>query len=729
MGRVADAGRVAVDPAPLIGGANGDARPAAGRGGAGLPATRVRLPSLRLLITLIVVLPIAILAAALVTISILTSRTVAEQLGEQLIHDATGSVAAEARRYLDDAVRVSDLYKRRIETAKLSPTDLATWEQVMFDDLKTNPNVASICFGNPRGDAVYLQRAHGRIEYGIADGARDCAAIEWVVSPTGQVQRDQVTRQYKYDPRARPWYRTALRNNGPSWTDVYFWFGEVGSEADTGTGYTRAIRDGDEILGVLTVDVTLSALSNFLRDQPFHATGSIFIIDDKGFLVAASRGRVNSPEGKRLLLVASDSDEARAVAAALPATQPHTAAGGGAFAERAPVVVGTGAVASRRTTVGGEPVRVSQMSLRPYPGMNWRIITVLPESAFLSQARRMQRRSIALAAVAVAAAVVLGLVFSRRLSQPIIRLTQHAARIGGGDLDAKLDLAGAREFQQLAAETNRMAHGLRQRMELEKSMALATHVQQSLLPQRLPELRGLDVAAHSRYCDATGGDYYDFIDVADLPNDHAFIAVGDVMGHGVGSALVMATARASVRTSAASGELTLGQLMSRVNDVLSSDPHGLFMTLALLVVEPGRSRVRWASAGHDPVIAYDPSRDSFVDLEGGDIPLGVTGGYPYQNFSHEGIAPGWVLFAGTDGVWEARDEQHEMYGKDRLRDVIRANAHLSSHEIAEAVQRALAKFVGGGPVLDDITFVVVKVLGEDQRGGLVTSAEAIPCQT
>jgi sigma-B regulation protein RsbU (phosphoserine phosphatase) len=266
-------------------------------------------------------------------------------------------------------------------------------------------------------------------------------------------------------------------------------------------------------------------------------------------------------------------------------------------------------------------------------------------------------------------------------------------------------------------------------MELEKSMALATHVQQSLLPQRLPELRGLDVAAHSRYCDATGGDYYDFIDVADLPNDHAFIAVGDVMGHGVGSALVMATARASVRTSAASGELTLGQLMGRVNDVLSSDPHGLFMTLALLIVEPTRRRVRWSSAGHDPVIAYDPARDSFIDLDGGDIPLGITGGYPFQNFTHEGLAPGWVLFAGTDGVWEARDETRDMYGKDRLRDVIREHATKSSQEIAEAVQRSLAKFVGGGPVLDDITFVVVKVLSEEQAGGLTASVEGIECQT
>jgi sigma-B regulation protein RsbU (phosphoserine phosphatase) len=88
-----------------------------------------------------------------------------------------------------------------------------------------------------------------------------------------------------------------------------------------------------------------------------------------------------------------------------------------------------------------------------------------------------------------------------------------------------------------------------------------------------------------------------------------------------------------------------------------------------------------------------------------------------------------VLFAGTDGVWEARDETRDMYGKERLRDVIREHATKTSQEIAEAVQRSLAKFVGGGPVLDDITFVVVKVLSEDQAGELTASAEGIPCQT
>ena len=655
-----------------------------------LPATHSRrLPSLRTLVTLIVVLPIAAAAAALVAISIITSNSIAEQLGHELIDDATGRAASEVRRYIGDAVRVSDLYTRRIIKGELSTTQFAGWEPVMFDDLATNPNVASICFGNANGDATYLQRAHGRIELGISDGSRDCAAIEWPADLTGLVAREHPIRNYRYDPRVRPYYKTAVKNRKPAWTSVYFWFGDAGSASETGTGYTRPIyapgSDG-KLIGVLTIDVTLSAISEFLRRQDFSNQGAIFLLDDQDLLVAASEGGVNSTEGTRLGLRGSASPWAKAIAAA--------------------------GIHAQRIEVNGQPARVNAEALRPYPGANWRIITVLPESEFLSQAKAMRQRSILLGCVAIAIAIAVGLVFSRRLSHPLLRLTEHASRIGSGDLRARLELGGARELQQLAAETNRMAAGLRERMELEKSLEIATHVQQSLLPRTVPNLIGLDIAAHSRYCDSTGGDYYDFIDIADLPQDRAFIAVGDVMGHGIGSALVMATARAAVRASAQSGELSLGQLMCRVNDVLASDPHGLFMTLALMVIEPTRGRVSYASAGHDPVIGYHPTTDRFMELEGGDIPLGIDVGHPFQDFSQNGLADGWVLFAGTDGVWEARNESNEMYGKERVREVLRANGANSAEAITAALIESHAAFIGKRAVVDDITFVVVKLIAD-----------------
>jgi sigma-B regulation protein RsbU (phosphoserine phosphatase) len=658
------------------------------------------------LVTLIVVLPIAAAAIALLTIAALANSQISEQLGEELVRDATARVTSEIRNYIRQAVQLSDLYTRRLQSGKLSATDLKSWEPMMFDDLATSPDVASICFGNPRGDATYLQRAHGRVELGIADGSRDCAAIEWQAHLDGRVDRDKPLRTYRYDPRERPWYTAALAAGSALWTPVYFWFGETGGAMETGSGYTRPIEIDGKLAGVLTIDVTLGAVSEFLRRQPFATHGAIFIVDDLGMLVAASQGPVTSPDGKRLLLAQSNDAAAQAVANAAPQTTTSVAAG-----NSMPQMTG------RTLQVAGlGPSRASFAAFNPFPGAHWRVITVLPESAFLSHAQSMSRRALILASASVLGAIVVGLVFSRRLSRPLMKLIDHVGRIGAGDFDARLELEGARELQNLATETNRMAAGLRHRMELEKSVELATLVQQSLLPQAMPRVPGLEIYGHSRYCDATGGDYLDFVDVANLPRQRAFIAVGDVTGHGLGAALLMATARASVRTAASGDGETLSALMFRVNNVLSRDArHGLFMTMLLMLVYPQQRRVTWVSAGPDPAIVYDPATDEFFELEGGDLILGVQEDTSYQDFTHGPLPENAVMFVGTDGVWEARRKDDQMFGKDRLRDVLRDNAHRTADEIAAALERSIDDFIGDGRVHDDVTYVVVKFLAKSTR--------------
>ena len=221
--------------------------------------------------------------------------------------------------------------------------------------------------------------------------------------------------------------------------------------------------------------------------------------------------------------------------------------------------------------------------VHPYPGINWRLITVLPEATFLAQANATWEESIITACAAVAAGLLLGLNFARRLSRPLKRLSDHVARVGGGDFDARLELRGAHELVRLAGDVNVMAAGLRHRMELEYAMSVATHVQQSLLPAEVPRIAGLDIAACSRYCDTTGGDYYDFICSDD---GTLMLAVGDVTGHGIGAALLMATARAAVRAAAPLSP-ALDQLMGEVNRVLTQDTrHGMFMTLVIAVIDP-----------------------------------------------------------------------------------------------------------------------------------------------
>ena len=254
-----------------------------------------------------------------------------------------------------------------------------------------------------------------------------------------------------------------------------------------------------------------------------------------------------------------------------------------------------------------------------------------------------------------------------------------------------------------------MAKGLSHRLELEKALAVAEEVQQSLLPECDPSAPGLDIAGRTRYCDETGGDYFDFIDVTSRLSAHTLIAVGDVMGHGVASALLMASARAALRANAPE-HLNLADLLTRVNRVLAGDArHNRFMTLALIVIDPINGAVRWASGGHDPTIVFHPATSSFTELEGSGIPLGIMEDAEYQQYETKGLAKGDVLVIGTDGIWESRNPAGEFFGKDRLRDLMREHAAKPSHEIAALIQSTLVAFRGREGSEDDVTFVVVKI--------------------
>src|SRR3954451_19172299 len=111
-----------------------------------VPARPRRLPSLRLLITLIVVAPVAVVSMTIVVIASLASRRIAAELGREITSATMTLVTADVGDYLGQAMRVSDLYARRLRDGVLRPDDLPAWERTMFHDLAANPNVASICF-------------------------------------------------------------------------------------------------------------------------------------------------------------------------------------------------------------------------------------------------------------------------------------------------------------------------------------------------------------------------------------------------------------------------------------------------------------------------------------------------------------------------------------------------------------------------------------------------------
>ena len=253
-----------------------------------------------------------------------------------------------------------------------------------------------------------------------------------------------------------------------------------------------------------------------------------------------------------------------------------------------------------------------------------------------------------------------------------------------------------------------------ERDRLRHSLELAREVQQKLLPRENPLIAGLDVAGRSIYCDETGGDYYDFIPLNQDGNKTLAVVVGDVSGHGISSALIMATVRASLRQRL-SLPGSISQIIGDVNHQLAADVEdsGQFVTLFFITVDPVRRGLKWVRAGHDPAFFYDPAAAQIEELAGDGIVLGVD---PYARFAVNekgNFSPGSIIVLGTDGIWESRNSSGEMLGKDVINEIVCENASRSAAGILEAVIAKIRKFQKGKKSDDDLTLVVVKATEND----------------
>jgi sigma-B regulation protein RsbU (phosphoserine phosphatase) len=248
--------------------------------------------------------------------------------------------------------------------------------------------------------------------------------------------------------------------------------------------------------------------------------------------------------------------------------------------------------------------------------------------------------------------------------------------------------------------------------EQKKTLALASEVQKSLLPQEKPRVKGLDIAGKNVSCDEIGGDYFDFLWQRDSQKGPFSVVVGDISGHGVDSALLMTTARAFLRMRA-SQPGTISEIITAMNRHLTRDvlESGMFMTLFYLAIDPINRNLEWVRAGHDPAILYDPSRDQFEEFKGKGVALGVDETFDYKENGWSGLANGQIIAIGTDGIWEAVNKEGKMFGKDRLRSIIRSNANTGASDILTAVYNELSRYTQGQRSEDDITLVVIKVDG------------------
>jgi len=241
-----------------------------------------------------------------------------------------------------------------------------------------------------------------------------------------------------------------------------------------------------------------------------------------------------------------------------------------------------------------------------------------------------------------------------------------------------------------------------------KELEGAKDVQRAFFPPHSFSIPCLSCETFYQPARGIGGDYYDFLS---LPGGRWGIAIGDVSGKGIGAALLMASLQASLRAQALHPHLDLTTLIGDVNRLVhESSPTNFFASLFYAEYEPATRVLQYVNAGHNPPIIVRPRDGSceLFQLKAGAVPVGIFADARFEAARFQ-LMKDDILVAYTDGITEAANPAGELWGEQRLAELLRSSTAMTSGEIVEKILTAVTEFANGEPQRDDVTLVVMKV--------------------
>ena len=264
--------------------------------------------------------------------------------------------------------------------------------------------------------------------------------------------------------------------------------------------------------------------------------------------------------------------------------------------------------------------------------------------------------------------------------------------------ESRVHLEGKNLELQRAVEIGNM----RSRQQ-EQELAKAREIQEGLLPKKIPQVRGLEVAGAWQPASTVGGDYFDVLKFGER---RIGVCIGDVVGKGISAALLMANLQASFRAFA-SEEVSPSTLVGKLNEVISNNiAPDKFVTFWYCTIDRNENRLTYASAGHWPPILFHKSGEG-VPLREGGTPLGIFPDWNYEDWGFP-LASGDRLVLYTDGLTEAMNSDEQEFGEGRLLELCSSNIALSASELLAAIRKEVVSFCNGN-FQDDFTLVVVAV--------------------
>jgi sigma-B regulation protein RsbU (phosphoserine phosphatase) len=516
-----------------------------------------------------------------------------------------------------------------------------------------------------------------------------------------------------YNPKLREWYLKASKTKDAVWVGPYI------SSADNRLVLTcsQAIRDSkNKLMGICAIDLTVKNISrNFIGNQ-LDPSAMAFLLDQKGYIVAhrgmTSGGLTWSQDFKKENLLRSDNAVLRKAA--------------------------KGMIAGMH---GVEKIKFPNtpefyMAYAPIPATKWSV-GVLVASKFMTESAHKTELLIRsnmqtydnyilnflnksfsnylmVGAVVIASILLIGIMLSQKITDPILKLKKKAAKIGQGNFESTVHISTGDELEKLDCTFDKMVADLQEYMEniaetvqerekIERELAVAANIQNSMLPAQCDLPEQVNISAFIKPAKEVGGDFYNYFMIDDR---YLFFCIGDVSGKGVPAALFMARTT-TLTAHEGRKKVSPEKLLFNLNNALSQNNDAcMFATLFIGMLDTNTGEISFANAGHNLPLLKRGSDAEFVAVNSG-IAIGP---YPVSSsvFKLEKLKlqPGDALIVYSDGITEALNTDGMMFGNERFKECCAQTDDNS--KLVKKIITEVNEFCGEEPQADDITLLMLE---------------------
>ena len=359
----------------------------------------------------------------------------------------------------------------------------------------------------------------------------------------------------------------------------------------------------------------------------------------------------------------------------------------------------------------------------PVSRVQWSICFTIPEEKIMERANQLRDQMIVVLIVVLLATIFILYFVIKREIKPLKQLSTSAGEIAKGNFNVPLphihhhDETGLLRdsFENMQRSLAKYVEELKvtttHKATLESELRIASNIQKSMIPNAyppFPERNDIDIYGQLTPAKEVGGDLFDFF----IRNEKLFFCIGDVSGKGIPASLVMAVTRSLFRTLTVH-ESNPGRFVTHMNEALSENNKTcMFVTLFVGVLDLPTGRMRYANAGHNAPLLLNERKGKLPS--NCNLPLGVL---PEQTYTTQDVIidPGTTIFLYTDGLTEAEDTEHQLFGEQRMIDVAESLKNYAPQEVIGQMEKAVKTFVGTADQSDDLTMLAIHYTQEQSE--------------